>query len=90
MNNVIFGKTMANLRKPRGIKLATTERRKNYQYQNQIIKLKNQIEYLLATEMKKLQILLNEPVYLGLSILELSKILINEIWYYYVLLSLYR
>ena len=48
------------------------------------------MEYLLATEMKKLQILLNEPVYLGLSILELSKILINEIWYYYVLLSLYR
>ena len=40
--------------------------------------------------MKKRQILLNEPVYLGLSILELSKILINEIWNYYVLLSLYR
>ena len=32
----------------------------------------------LAIEMKKTQIFMNKPVYLGLSILELSKILMYE------------
>ena len=31
--------------------------------------------------MKKIEILMNKPVYLGLSILELSTILIYEFWY---------
>ena len=35
-------------------------------------------EYLLATEMKKTEILMNKPVCLGLSILELSKILMYD------------
>ena len=39
-------------------------------------------ENLLATTMTEAQILLNKPVYLGLSILELSKILMYEFWYY--------
>ena len=34
--------------------------------------------------MKKTEIRMNKPVYLGLSILELSKILITEFWYGYV------
>ena len=33
---------------------------------------------------KKAEILMNKPVYLGLSILELSKILMNEFWNDYV------
>ena len=40
--------------------------------------------HLLAIEMKKAEILVNKPVYLGLSILELSKILMYEFWYDYV------
>ena len=34
--------------------------------------------------MTKKQILMNKPVYLGLSILELSKIVMYEFWYDYV------
>ena len=34
--------------------------------------------------MKKTQMLMNKPVYLGLSILELSKIVMYEFWYDYV------
>ena len=38
-------------------------------------------ENLLAIEIKKTEILMNRPVYLGLSILGLSKILMYEFWY---------
>ena len=39
---------------------------------------------LLAIEMKKANVKMNNPVYLGLSILEISKILMHEFWYYYL------
>ena len=39
---------------------------------------------VLATEMKKIEILMNRPVYLGLLILELCKTLIYEFQYDYV------
>ena len=41
-------------------------------------------EKFLAIEMKKPEIRMNEPIYLGLSILELGKILMKEFWYDYV------
>ena len=41
-------------------------------------------ENLLAIEMKKTEMPMNKPVCLGLSILELSKILMYEFWYDYV------
>ena len=39
---------------------------------------------MLTTEVKNIEVLTNKPVYLGLSILELSKILMYEFWYGYV------
>ena len=39
---------------------------------------------MLTTEVKNIEVLTNKPVYLGLSVLELSKILMYEFWYGYV------
>ena len=76
---------MENLNKHRDNKLVTTERRRNYLVSEpNCHTTKFFIEHLLAIEMKNVEILTNMPVYLGLSILELSKILMYEFWYYYV------
>ena len=80
MNNSVFGKTMENVIKHRDNKLVITERRRNYLVpEPNYHTTKFFMENLLALEMKKTEILMNKPVYLGLSILELSKILMYEI-----------
>ena len=85
MNNSVFGKTMENIRKHRDIKLVTTDRKRsklvsepNYHTINLIS------EDLSIIEMKKTKAKMNKPIYLGLSILEISKILIYEFWYDYM------
>ena len=85
MNNEVFGKTIENMRKNRNIKLVTTERRRNYLVsQPNFHTAKFITENLLVIEMRKTQILMNKPVYLGLAILDLSKTVMYELWYDYV------
>ena len=85
MNNAVFVKTMENVRKHRNIKLVTTERRRNYlASEPNYHTTKFFTENLLAIEMKKTQITMNKPVYLGLSILDLSKTVMYEFRYNYV------
>ena len=70
MNNAVFGKTLSNMRKHRDNKLATTERRKNsLASEANYHTTKFFAENLLTIKMKKTEVLLNKPVYLGLSIL---------------------
>ena len=84
MNNSVFGKTMGNVRKHKDIKLVTREKRRNYLVSEpNFHTTKLFTEHLLATKMKKTEILINKPVYLGLSIIELSKLLMYEFWYNY-------
>ena len=85
MNNSVFWKTMENIRKHRDIKLVTTDKKRsklvsepNYHTINLIS------ENLSIIEMKKTKVKMNKPIYLGLSILEISKILIYEFWYDYM------
>ena len=73
MNNAVFGKTMESVRKHENIKLLIAERRRNYLVSEpNYHTTKFFTENLLAMEMRKNQILINNPVYLGLSILDLS------------------
>ena len=85
MNNSVFGKTMENIRKHRDIKLVTTDKKRsklvsepNYHTFNLIS------EDLSIAEMKKTKVKMNKPIYLGLSLLEISKILMYEFWYDYM------
>ena len=85
MNYAVFGKNMENVRKHSDIKLVTKERRRNYLVSEpNYHTTKFFRENLLAIEMKKTQINMNKPVYLGLSILILSKTVMFEFWYDYV------
>ena len=85
MNNSVFWKTMENIRKHKDIKLVTTDKKRsklvsepNYHTINFIS------EDLSIIEMKKTKVKMSKPIYLGLSILEISKILMYEFWYDYM------
>ena len=86
MNNAVFGKTMENVRKHRNIKLVRTDYKRNKLVSEpnyHTIKLIS--DNLAIIEMRKVKVKMNKPIYLGLSILELSKIIIMyEFWYDYV------
>ena len=85
MNNLVFGKTMENIRKHRDIKLVTTDKKRSKlvsEPNHHTIDLIS--EDLSIIEMKKTKVKMNKPIYLGLSILEISKILMYEFWYDYM------
>ena len=74
MNNTVFGKAMENMRKHRNTKLVTTKTRRYYLVlESNYNTTKFFTENLLAIDMRKTQILMDKPVYLGLSILDLGK-----------------
>ena len=83
--NSIYSKTVQNDRKYRDIKSATTESKRN--------KLASEPNYhstkcisknLLVMEMKKTEVKMNKPIYLGKAVLDLSKTLMFEFWYDYL------
>ena len=85
MNNSVFGKTMENVRKHRDIKLVTTDEKRNKLVSEpNYHTTKHFSENLLAIEMKKTKVKMNKPVYLGMSILDISKTLMYEFWYDYI------
>ena len=85
MNNAVFGKTMENVRKHRDIKLVKTDHKRNKSVSEPNYHTMKLIsENLSIIEMKKVKVKMNKPIYLGLSILEISKIIMYEFWYDYV------
>ena len=78
MNNAVFGKTMENIRKHRDIKLVTTDKRRNKLVSEPNYHTMNYISEDLS--IIKTKVKMNKPIYLGLSILEISKLLMYEFW----------
>ena len=78
-------KTMENIRKRRDIKLVTTDKKRNKLVSQPNYHTINYIsEDLSIIEMNKTKVKMNKPIYLGLSILDISKILMYEFWYNYI------
>ena len=64
INNVVFGKTMENVRKHRDLKLVTTERRRNYLVSEPSYHTtKSFTENLLAIEIKNRILMKNKNTY---------------------------
>ena len=79
MSNAVFGKAIQNFRKHRDIKLVTTDKRRNQlASEPNYHTTKYFSENLMATELKKTKVKINKPIYLGMSILDISKTLMYE------------
>ena len=86
MNNSVFGKTMENIRRHRDIKLVNNKE----EYLKTVMKPNFKSGTLLGPdlmgfEMGKVKIIMNKPVYLGQAILDLSKLIMYEFHYDYIL-----
>ena len=85
MNNAVLGKTMENVRKHRDIKLVKTDKKRNKLVSEPNFHTMKLIDNNLAIiEMRKVKVKMNKPIYLGLSILDISKITMYEFWYKYL------
>ena len=86
MNNSVFGKTMENVRNHRDIKLVTSDkRRKRLVSEPNYHSCKKFSNHSMAIEMKKSRVKINKPLYPGMSVLDISKILMYEFWYNYII-----
>ena len=86
MNSSVFGKTMENIRKHRNIKLVNNED----EYLKNVMKPNFKSGTLLGPdlmgcEMGKVKVVMNKPVYLGQAILDLSKMIMYEFHYDYMI-----
>ena len=85
MSNSVFGKTMKNVRNHRDIKLVRSDkRRKQLVSEPNYHSHKKYLEHLMAIEMKKTRVKMTKTIYISMSTLDISKILMYELWYDYI------
>ena len=85
MNNSVFGKTMENIRNRVNVKLVNTgEQFKKLTAKPNFDSRKIFNENLVSVHMKKTSLTMNKPVYLGMSILDLSKTVMFDFHYQYI------
>ena len=85
MNNAVFGKTMENIRNRVNVKLVNTgDQFKKLTAKPNFHSRKIFNENLVSVHMKKTSLTMNKPVYLGMSILDLSKTVMFNFHYRYI------
>ena len=86
MNNSVFGKTMENIRNRVDVKLVSTKEKLKKLVAKPNFKGPPKIfsENLVSVHMKKTSLTMNKPVYLGMCILDLSKIIMFDFHYNYI------
>ena len=84
MNNSVFRKTMENVRNHRDIKIVTNKQRNKFASEPNYHTTKYISKVLLIMEMKKVEVKMNKPVYLGQAILDISKTPMYQFWYDYI------
>ena len=86
MNNSVFGKTMENIRNRVDVKLVNTKEKLRKLVAKPNLKSPPKIfsENLVSVHMRKTSLLMNKPVYLGMCILDLSKIIMFDFHYNYI------
>ena len=85
MNNSVFGKTMENIRNRVDIKLVNTEEKLKKLVAKPNFKGRKILqEDFVSVHMKKTSLTMNKPVYLGMCILDLSKIIMFDFHYNYI------
>ena len=85
MNNSVFGKTMENIRNRKDIKLVTSKQqalkliaKPNFKHRTIFT------ENLISVHMSKTKLVFNKPVYVGMCILDVSKVLMYDFHYNYI------
>ncbi|XP_054283625.1 uncharacterized protein LOC129000686 [Macrosteles quadrilineatus] len=82
MNNSVFGKTMENVRNRVDVRLATKEKQVDKWLAQPNFKRRTIFtNQLAALHMSKTKLLFNKPIYLGMSILDISKTLMYDFHY---------
>ena len=85
MNNSVFGKTMENIRNRKNIQLVTSKKKAlkliakpNFKHRTIFT------ENLVSVHMGKTKLVFDKPIYVGMSILDISKTLMYEFHYNYI------
>ena len=86
MNNSVFGKTMENIRNRVDVKLVNTKEKLRKLVAKPNLRSPPKIfsENLVSVHMRKTSLLMNKPIYLGMCILDLSKIIMFDFHYNYI------
>lgn len=82
MNNAVYGKTLENVRKRTNvILLNNADKLSFYTAKPNLRSFKIFHEYLVGVECSRVTVLLNKPIYIGVAVLDLSKLVMLKLYY---------